>query len=75
MAATPANTVAAFAGEPLDALVWRVMGSVAGALEATLALNPHLVGTVILSEGDAVTLPSTAFSRAPQTLSTIKLWD
>ena len=74
-------SVTAMAGETIDALVWRALGSVAGAVEATLELNPALVGNVILPEGASVILPASAQtvgagqSRAPQTLPTIKLWD
>lgn len=70
----------ALAGETIDALVWRVMGSIPGAVESTINLNPALVSDVILPEGTSVTLPdmgptASPSTRAPQTLETIKLWD
>ena len=70
----------ALAGEAIDALVWRVMGSQPGAVEATVALNPALVSSPVLAEGASVLLPDMASAtgstpRAPQTLETIKLWD
>lgn len=70
----------ALAGETIDALVWRVMGTMAGAVESTIALNPSLIADPILPEGARVTLPDMGIAaspstRAPQTLETIKLWD
>lgn len=70
----------ALAGETIDALVWRVIGSIPGAVESTITLNPALVSDIILPEGARVTLPdmgsaAASSSRAPQTLETIKLWE
>ena len=50
-------TVRAHAHETLDALAWRVLGSTAGHIEATLAANPGLAQLAHdLPEGHAVRL-------------------
>lgn len=72
MAAAAASTVTAIAGETLDALCWRTLGSV-DAIEAVLALNPRLT-SVTLAEGTAVILPVRAAAPAPRLLETVQLW-
>ncbi|WP_129792555.1 tail protein X [Sphingosinicella sp. CPCC 101087] len=65
--------VTALAGEPLDALVWRVLGT--SAVEPVIELNRQLaeVGPY-LPEGTPVTLPEPAATPAPE-LELIQLWD
>lgn len=66
--------VAAMAGETLDAVVWRVMGSVAGLVERVLEDNPHVLAAVTLSEGALINLPDSAPESArPRAM--IRLWD
>jgi phage tail protein X len=50
--------VTALQNEPLDALVWRALGSVPGAIERTLELNPGLAAMPFLAAGTPVLLPS-----------------
>jgi phage tail protein X len=64
------STATARAGETLDALCWRTLGTT-DAIEDVLALNPRLT-SVVLAEGDEVALP--ARSPAPRTLETVQLW-
>lgn len=54
------STARAFAlqDEPLDAVVWRALGSVPGAVERALDLNPDLAGVTFLAAGTPVSLPS-----------------
>ncbi|MCC2976252.1 tail protein X [Sphingomonas sp. PL-96] len=67
-------TATAFAGEPLDALVWRATGGGSAAVDQVLALNPGVaaIGTA-LPEGTVVTLPETSTS-SPQ-IELVQLWD
>jgi len=66
-------TVAAHAGEPLDALLWRSIGTVA--IEPVLAANRGLAELgAFLPEGTSVFLPAIAAApAADQPL--IQLWD
>lgn len=61
-------------GESLDALVWRVLGRTAGAVEAVMEANPGIaeVGAA-LPEGRLVSLPVTAAAETRAPL--IQLWD
>lgn len=70
MAGSLTSTVTARAGETLDAICWRMLGST-DAVEDVLALNPRLT-SVVLDEGATVILP--ARSPAPRMLETVKLW-
>lgn len=58
------------AGETLDALVWRTLGTT-DAVEAVLALNPRLTADV-LPEGAPVRLP--APTNSLRMLETVQLW-
>ena len=65
------NTVElAIAGETLDHLCWRTLGS-PDAIEEVLALNPRLT-SVVLTEGVEVTLPARV--SAPRIIETVQLW-
>ena len=73
-AATPATTVAAFAGESLDALVWRAIGLGADAVERVLEANRDLAPLAqALPEGHLVAIPAID-NPAPET-ALIQLWD
>lgn len=63
----------AMAGETLDALLWRTIGTIA--VEPVLAANPGLaeVGP-ILPEGRAVLIPDTA-AAPTATVPLVQLWD
>lgn len=63
-------TATARAGETMDALCWRMLGST-DAVEEVIALNPRLT-SVVLAEGTEVTLP--ARSSSPRMLETVQLW-
>lgn len=66
-------TVPALAGEPLDALVWRVLGT--AAVEPVLAANRGLAERgAFLPEGLPVFLPDLAAAPAPE-LALTHLWD
>jgi phage tail protein X len=66
--------VNALAGEPLDALVWRVLGT--AEVEATLELNRGLADAgVFLAEGTPVTLAEPAAAEPTPILPLIQLWD
>lgn len=65
--------VVAHAGEPVDALVWRTIGSGGGLVEAVLEANPGLAQLgPALPEGTRVTvpLPAAAAPEAPL----VQLW-
>lgn len=70
MAGALNTTERAIAGETLDHLCWRTLGS-PDAIEDVLALNPRLT-SVVLTEGVEVTLPARASS--PRMLETVQLW-
>jgi|GEM_PF-507922 len=73
-APSPAVTVTAFAGESLDALVWRTIGLGANAVELVLEANRDLAPlAAALPEGHVVAIPAIA-SPAPET-ALIQLWD
>ncbi|MDQ0250974.1 phage tail protein X [Sphingomonas kyeonggiensis] len=64
----------AFAGETLDALVWRATGGGPEAVERTLAANPGLADLAsALPEGLEVTIPDNV--SAPATAELVQLWD
>lgn len=59
--------------EPLDAIVWRVLGQGAAAVQAVLEANPALAAAgPQLPEGTPVLLPTAAAVPAPAPL--IQLW-
>lgn len=66
--------VVAQSGETIDALVWRIMGTIAGSVETALGLNPHLLDAVLLDEGDQVMLPDLA-QTGTAVRHMVKLWD
>lgn len=69
------TTAIAFAGETLDALVWRATGAGAAAVEATLQATPGLVDHALaLPEGMQVTIPNVAIA-APEGAELVQLWD
>lgn len=70
MAPALPSLVTARAGETLDALCWRTLGTT-NAIEDVLALNPRLT-SVVLTEGEEVALP--ARSTSPRMLETVQLW-
>lgn len=74
-------TIAARAlqGEPLDALVWRVLGSGAGLVEQVLELNRDIAGDALspataLTEGQIVVLPLLTAAPVPER-EIVQLWD
>lgn len=71
-----ARTVTAEAGETLDALCWRALGTTAP-LETIYAANPGLAALGrILPTGTAVLIPDAATTATPAPLrETIQLWD
>jgi phage tail protein X len=63
----------AHAGEPLDALVWRAIGSTA--VEPVLEANPGIADLgAFLPEGTAVFVPAPAAESVSE-LPLIQLWD
>jgi phage tail protein X len=70
---------AAQQNEPLDALVWRVLGAGSGTVEQVLELNRDIAGAAlsaasVLSEGQIVTLP--LITAAPvKERKMVQLWD
>lgn len=67
-----ALTATALAGEPLDALAWRVLGTTE--IEPILAANRGLAELCpFLPEGHVVTLPAPAATPAAPAL--VQLWD
>ncbi len=61
-------------GETVDAVVWRVIGGDASAVEAVLAASPGLAALgPILPAGTPVTIPSSAAK--PATAPLVQLWD
>jgi phage tail protein X len=70
------TTAPAFAGERLDQICWRVLGTTTGGVvEAALALNPGMAANgPLIAEGTVVTLPD-APTATPATLETVNLWD
>lgn len=68
-----ATIVTAHAGEPLDALVWRALGT--AAVEPVLEANRGLAELgAFLPEGHPVTLPELAAAPAA-TPELVQLWD
>lgn len=66
-------TVPALAGEPLDALAWRALGTTS-AVEQILEANTGLAALgPLLPEGQLVTLPATA--SAPAEPELVQLWN
>ncbi len=66
-------TATALQNEPLDALVWRVMGTASPVVEQVLDLNPGIADTLVLAEGQVVTLPLILAPATPQ-LDIVQLW-
>lgn len=63
------------AGETLDALCWRALGSTAGVTEQTLRLNSGLAALgPRLPEGTIVELPEIDEAARPER-ETVQLWD
>lgn len=71
-----ARTVTAEAGETLDALCWRALGTTAP-LETIYAANPGLAALGrILPTGTVVQIPDAATTATPAPVrETIQLWD
>ena len=69
------TTATAFAGERLDQMCARVLGTTTGGVvEAALALNPGMAANgPFIAEGTVVTLPD-APTATPSTVPTIELW-
>lgn len=68
-------TATALQDEPLDALVWRVLGTASPTVEAVLELNRDLAPIAsALPEGFAVTLPAAVADEVPER-QIIQLWD
>ena len=68
--------IAAFAGEPVDALAWRTLGDRAGLVELIHARNPGLAALgPLLPEGTIVEvpLPAAAAPAAP-VAPLVQLW-
>ena len=68
-----AIAVTAFAGEAIDALVWRATGGGPAAVEATIDANPGVArrGAALL-EGTEILIPEPA--AGPSTLDLVQLW-
>lgn len=66
--------VAAFANEPLDALVWRAIGRASPAVEQVLDSTPGLASiSLALPEGHLVTLAD--LDSGPSAIELVQLWD
>lgn len=63
----------ALQNEPLDALVWRIMQAASPVVEQVLDLNPAVAETLVLAEGQVVTLPLILDAATPQ-LDVVQLW-
>lgn len=76
MSLNQAQTVTAYAGESLDALVWRVLGRGPGAVETILRANRGLAEIAeALPEGHQVIIPIEADAEtAPSAEKLIQLW-
>ena len=71
---TAPMTVPALAGETVDALVWRVLGLGASAVEQVFQANPNLADAgLFLARGQPVVLPVSA--TAPAVTPLVQLWD
>lgn len=75
----PTFTASALQNEPLDALVWRVLGGGAGLVEQTLELNRDIAGNAlspasVLAEGQVVVLPLVTSTPVPER-EIVQLWD
>lgn len=69
------NFAIARAGETLDAICWRALGTTGGVTEQALTLNPGLAALgPRLPEGTEVTLPDTQLA-APAARENVSLWD
>lgn len=65
--------VAALHREPLDALIWRALGRVAGIEEQVLASTPGLAAIAAsLPQGHPVTLPD--LDPGPPEIALVQLW-
>lgn len=68
------QVITALAGEVLDELTWRAIGSNVGLVEDVLDTNPGLAARALaLPEGHPVTIPASA--PTTDTLPEINLWD
>ncbi|KAF0108517.1 MAG: hypothetical protein FD163_2560 [Hyphomonadaceae bacterium] len=65
---------AANQNEPLDALVWRILGAGTAVVQQVMALNPNLAGQLLLPEGTLVTLPDYQ-DQAKSQIKLTQLWD
>ena len=66
--------VTALAGEPLDALIWRMLGRASPSVEQVLAATPGLSTiAAALPEGHQVTLPD--LDPGPPEIALVQLWD
>lgn len=71
---TSPMTVRALAGETVDALVWRVLGLGASAVEQVFEANPNLADAgLFLARDQRVVLPVSA--TAPAATPLVQLWD
>ncbi len=66
------TSASALAGETMDAICWRVLGTTNGTVEQALELNPAFAAGVILPEGAAIFLPSIV---AESPIETVQLWN
>lgn len=70
-----ARTVISQAGETLDALMWRALGSTA-AVAVVLAANPGIAAAgPILPAGTGIQIPDAAISTSAPLREDIRLWD
>jgi phage tail protein X len=68
------RTVVTRDGDMLDALVWREVGRIAGALESVLDANPHIARLPpALPAGVAIVLPDAALAPPPRPV--FRLWE
>lgn len=76
MALAAPLTVTSYAGETIDALVWRALAKGPGAVEQILDANPGLAAIAeAMPEGTPVIIPMAADAAELPSRSIVQLWD